>query len=389
MLIKNREQAMSRKERRVSRSSRSILYVVLSGCFALAACGGGGGNGTNPPPPPPPPPPGPLVATNICTSTPAGQTLIGALPGSGNGATYVAGSVSPVKGSVTIDVAGNYLYIPRTNLPSGDGKPRGVDKFSYRLTDHGQTSEALVSVLIDGSVRIMPIGDSITAGVSGAGSPNELPVNQQVSYRRKLFNDLEAMSSNYGINFVGSLNAEGSAANPPLADRDHEGHPGWCDDNNPSCNVSGGQTVDGNITNILNTNPPDLILLHIGTNEFSTDAGGVNSILNKINAWASTNYPVTVFLARIIPSSDGHLDVNAFNNNVQAIADDRLNAKIFMVDQQSELHNPGDPNPNKADPTLIATTAVDTLHPNQAGYERMAGRWKADIGAAGVLPTCQ
>lgn len=329
--------------------------IVLAACIALTACGGGGGGGGGG---------DPLLAQNTCMTTPVSQALSGRLPGSGS---YAAGSTLPKKGSVSIDVAGNFTYSPRGGL-------RGMDTFSYRVTSGGQSAEGVVTVLIDGAVRIMPLGDSITAGVSG-----NLALNQQVGYRRKLYNDLDAISGKYAIDFVGRRNVEGSATNIP--DRDHEGNPGWCDDNNPSCTVSGGQTLDDNITTILNSNPPDLILLHIGTNHFDTNASGMNSVLDKISLWARTNYPVTVFLARIIPTVDGTLDVNTFNDNVQNVAGNRSDVRIIIVDQQGALRT-GDP--NRADPGLMA----DNLHPNQTGYERMADRWRASITASGAVPSC-
>ena len=77
-------------------------------------------------------------------------------------------------------------------------------------------------------------------------------------------------------------------------------------------------------------------------------------------------------------------ELNTFNNNVQTIAGNRSHARIFTVDQQSQLRLSGDPNPNKADPALM----IDNLHPNQAGYDQMADRWHEDIVASGVLPDC-
>jgi hypothetical protein len=331
--------------------------LALLCCLAATSCGGGGGGGGG--------------AAQLCVSTAAGQALSGKLPGNGP---YSIGNLAPAKGNVTIDAAGNFTYTPFTGLPSGDGQARGMDRFSYRAG----SAESVVTVLIGGAVRIMPLGDSITAGVSGA-----LSQSQQVGYRRKLFNDLQALSSGYGIDFVGSRNAEGSATTLP--DRDHEGHPGWCDDNNPNCFISGSQmpTLDDNITAILNNNPPDIVLLHIGTNQFSTDSSGVNSILNKISDWAQSNYPVNVFIARIIPAVDGTLAVTTYNNNVQAIAGSRPGLQIFMVDQQSALRLASDA--NRADPVFM----VDNLHPNQSGYDRMAARWHSDLAARAVLPVCR
>lgn len=369
---------------RVSRTSNRIfLCGVLSTSLTLLACGGGGGGddggggGSG------------GGGRNFCAATPTNQTLTGTLPGGGAGARFSSGGTLPTKAaSFSIDVAGNYSYTPKSGV-------RGMDKFSYLVTNGNGTSEGVVTVLIDGSVRVMPLGDSITTGVS-EGSPTNIPPEQQVGYRRKLFNDLEALSGGYTVNFVGSLNSQGGLANPPLADRDHEGHPGWCDGNRGpgtgrSCTIPGAQAIDVNIRAFLDNNPADLILLHIGTNDLTpNDPSGVAKILDNISSWAQTpsNYPVKVFLARIIPSTNGSLDVETFNNNVQAIANSpRPGIEVRIVDQQAELRQPG-AGPNFANPALMAMGA-DTLHPNQTGYDRMANRWKNDIVASGVLPSCE
>jgi len=325
----------------------------------------------------------PPVANNACTSTPAGTPI-------GNGVltatdpdnqtlTYqlVTGGT---KGTVNVFPDGRYTYTPNTNLPSSDNKARGMDKFTFRVTDpFSLSSTAVVTVLIDGAVRIMPLGDSITAGITDGNNP---PTATRVGYRLDLFNGLTTLSAGkYGIDFVGSQ-SEGAGAG--LSDVNHEGHPGWCDDNTPTCNLGSG--IDATITDFLNTNPADVILLHIGTNSFGTSSTGVNTILDNVNTWAGSNYPVNVFVARIIPTTDGSLDVQTFNNNVAPIATDRPNVKVFRVDQQSELDKPGDPNPNVADPNLM--TVGNNLHPNAAGYTKMANRWQTDMINAGVLPNC-
>ena len=63
-------------------------------------------------------------------------------------------------------------------------------------------------------IRIMPLGDSITAGYGSAFS---------VGYRQALF--LSTVESGYEIDFVGNQK-DGEFANP-FFDADHEGHPGW------------------------------------------------------------------------------------------------------------------------------------------------------------------
>jgi hypothetical protein len=319
----------------------------------------------------------PPIAQNACVSTPINTPVSGVLSATdpeGQPLTYAPGTQGG-KGAVNLDISGNYAYTP--NNPSF----RGMDKFTYQVTDSmSKSATGTVTVLIDsitpGRVRIMPLGDSITAGFPGGGSPPSF----WAGYRLKLYNDLSALNpTQFGIDNVGSLNT-GDAT--PLADRDHEGHGGWCDDNSPFCNVSSGQNIAASVTGFLNTNPADIILLHIGTNEFDPNNAGVNSILSNISTWAQANYPVTVFVARIIPSVDGSLDVNAFNNSVASIATDRPAVKVYLVDQQGALQRSG--LPNNADPALMG----DNLHPNQTGYDKMADTWKADMLSLGVLPSC-
>jgi hypothetical protein len=149
------------------------------------------------------------------------------------------------------------------------------------------------------------------------------------------------------------------------------------------------------VIGFLDANPADVILLHIGTNNFSkTYTTGVKSILDNISTWAQSNYPVTVMVARIIPATDGSNDVQTFNNNIATMITNtspRTNVKVFMVDQQTELHLAGDATGNVADSSLMASV----LHPNDMngvapgspyGYGKMAQRWQADLITDNVAP---
>ena len=315
------------------------------------------------------------MATNACVATPANTPVTGALSATDpEGQPLVYSLLAPAgKGAVNLDTAGNFAYTPN------DPSLRGLDKFTYEVTDGALTATGTVWVAIGGAIRIDPLGDSITAGYPGDGSA----AVYWVGYRRKLFNDLTALYSTtpFGINFVGSVTT-GASASPPLADLDNEGHPGWCDDNSPYCNVSSGANIADSVSGFLDLNPPDIILLHIGTNEFSTSSAGVNTILDNISIWAQAHYPVTVFVARIIPAVDGTMNVDSFNNNVAAIATDRPAETVYLVDQQSTLQLPGQP--NTADPSLMG----DNLHPNQTGYDLMADTWEIQLLSTGVLPSC-
>ncbi|GAA3035841.1 hypothetical protein GCM10020000_11710 [Streptomyces olivoverticillatus] len=88
-------------------------------------------------------------------------------------------------------------------------------------------------------LAVMPLGDSITYGT---GSSTES------SYRAELWNQLTPHTD--------SLHFVGSQRSGKLPDPDHEGHYGW---------KIGGLT--GNIENWLVAAKPNVVLLHIGTND--------------------------------------------------------------------------------------------------------------------------
>jgi len=225
-----------------------------------------------------------------------------------------------------------------------------------------------------------------------------------VGYRKKLYNDLEILAGGrYNIDFVGSVTT--GTADTGLADNNHEGHPGWCDGPIP---CAGGGNITDYVQTWLDSEPADIILLHIGTNDFeANEAGDVagtaisppslsDSILDNIDTWESNNHPLTVFLAKIIDDTDADLsftlDVTTFNTGLDGLVAGRAGDRVFMVDQQIG-----------AGLTYVIDNTVpygDTgdmagdLHPNPAGYNKMADRWYTDITTAPVgakfqgLPQC-
>jgi lysophospholipase L1-like esterase len=335
----------------------------------LSACGGGGngggGGGSQAP-----------QAGKVCVSTPVNTVKNGTLPASDPDGQALSFDIldQPNKGSLVADANGNYTYTPATGV-------RGMDHFTFRARDtSGLEAIGTLTVLIDGAMRVMPLGDSITEGTS-IGSSESPPLAARVSYRRKLYSDLESLSGNYRVNFVGSL-SNGSAASPPIGDPHHEGHGGYCD------GIGAGGTCDGrNVADLvigwLNANPADIVLLHVGTNNFEpNNPGDVDQLLDNIESWAAAHYPVSVFLARTIPTINGNLDINTYNNGVDGVAQDRPNVRVIRVNQQTGagIHT----GPNTANSAFMG----DNLHPNQAGYDRMAAKWLADLSASGVLPDC-
>ena len=154
----------------------------------------------------------------------------------------------------------------------------------------------------------MPLGDSITTGkYSGIVITDPGGADDDIWYRKDLWQLLTG--AGYSVNFVGSQ--ENRA---PFSDRQHEGHNGQTD------TYIAENIYNTGGANRLNQNPPDVILLHIGTNSLNPDASDVADILDEIDEYQSdTGRAVTVFVARIIDMAPNNPLVTQFNDNVEAM----------------------------------------------------------------------
>ncbi len=192
-----------------------------------------------------------------------------------------------------------------------------------------------------GLVRIMPLGDSITAGVSPTDSN---------SYRKPLY--LELVNAGYSIDFVGSQ------INGDFADPDNEGHGGWHADATETSD-----DILGQVYNRLVANPADIVLLHIGTNDIflgDQDPNEISDILDEIDRYSED---ITVILALIINRRTYSPETTQFNNEVNDMAWGRIAAgdDIIIVDMEGALN--------------YSTDMEDDLHPNDNGYTKMAAVW--------------
>ena len=240
-------------------------------------------------------------------------------------------------------------------------------------------SQLILASVTGATTRIMPLGNSITQGYASG----ELNEDRQVSYRKALWDKL--INAGYDVNFVGSLNS-GSTL---FADGDHEGHPGWTDDE-----IVNGRPVTepgaGKLADWLAVYQPDIVLLHIGTNGLDPSPDDVADILDVIDNYSPDTY---VIVARIInrvccediPPCPECGITTAFNDNVEDMA-------------YSRVYNTNDPAyPDKiifgADVDLEDGAGIDyhlwpsgdmenNLHPHQdpttgeaPGYAKMANVW--------------
>jgi hypothetical protein len=200
-----------------------------------------------------------------------------------------------------------------------------------------------------GVTKIMPLGDSITRGWTGSAN--------RWGYRRPLYVSLT--NGGYEFDFVGSI-ADGNFPDP-----NHEGHDGWRADeilNGRPSEPNAGKLVDW-----LSAHQPDVVLLHIGTNDITAgneDANEVNDILDVIDDYeAQSNKRVTVILALIINRRTYNPATTEYNNEVEAMAISRIAGgdDIIIVDMEGALN--------------YSTDMYDDTHPNDNGYAKIADVW--------------
>ena len=114
----------------------------------------------------------------------------------------------------------------------------------------------------DAANRIMPLRNSITNGNASGIDPDLTAY--YVSYRKALYDRLKA--AGYVVNdnvFVGTLISGDAVAD---FDADHEGHRGWTADEIVNGIPGSGE---GKLDEWLIAEEPNIVLLHIGTNDIN------------------------------------------------------------------------------------------------------------------------
>ncbi len=190
---------------------------------------------------------------------------------------------------------------------------------------------------------IMPLGASITAGYPIEGG-----------YRIKLWNT--AVAKNWNIHFVGSL----SNGPDSLGDKNHEGHSGYRIDE-----------IAALVDNVLATYNPQMILLHIGTNDVVENYDLINapSRLKSLIEQIFHSIPtVRLLVAQIVPSTN-----QTYNDSIQ-----KFNAAIPAIVgfEQAKGYNINFVDTNSA---LTQNDLFDDIHPRLSGYNKMADVWATAI----------
>lgn len=209
------------------------------------------------------------------------------------------------------------------------------------------------------SVRILPLGDSITYG---HGSANK------GGYRLPLWNDLQERG--ISIDFVGS-----QEVGPTSFDRDNEGLPGW------KINQIASEVVGW-----LQTYQPQIILLHIGTNDFVKNDHPelATARLSHLIDLIMTTLPNAILIvAQIIPiTRNAELNAEVINYNADIPGIVRAKVARGKHVQYVDMYH-------AVSPDMLP----DQIHPNDAGYDQMAKVWlrallpllKPDKGSTRVI----
>nr|WP_062339199.1 FG-GAP-like repeat-containing protein [Herbidospora sakaeratensis] len=198
------------------------------------------------------------------------------------------------------------------------------------------------------TLRVMPLGDSITHGVGGTPGG--------VGYRARLWDLLQDDTDS--LDFVGSVDS----GQGHLPDTDHEGHPRWwvsqIDALAAECNIARYR--------------PNVVVLHIGTNDLtngqdhSTTLNRLSSLIDNVHDVAPlTTIIVSSLVPSTIPATNSRIDL--FNAYLpQAVTTWRAEGKRVRL----------------ARPILTTADLTDTLHPNNNGYRKMADSYHNAIKAA-------
>lgn len=192
-------------------------------------------------------------------------------------------------------------------------------------------------------LRIMPLGDSITQ----AEGP-------QASYRYWLWNQLVEAGASF--DFIGSKVGHHRGTEPYTDfDRDHQGH--WDFRTRDVLAVISAPTYNYQ---------PDIVLIHIGSNDMFRDGtvqGTIADIGGIIDRLRQLNPGVIIVLAKIIPSTRSLEKIIALNEAIPGlvVAKNTDASPIILVDQFAGFN--------------LTTDSYDGIHPDGSGERKISSKF--------------
>ncbi|GFE69589.1 GDSL-type esterase/lipase family protein [Chroococcus sp. FPU101] len=230
----------------------------------------------------------------------------------------------------------------------------GIDTADYSELSNGiivnLSTRIVLKPLFGTNVpKIMPLGDSITAGQHTV-SPTP------GGYRIQLWNNF--VSNGITVDFVGSqLNGPSQ-----LGDKNHEGHPGYTIDQINSLINSG----------ILNTYRPSIVTLMIGTNDILTSKsltemyGDLSNLIDRITNLSPSTQVLISSISPINPATRGQIAANKvrnFNLMIPDLVRDKaeVGKKVTFVNAGGSLS--------------LSDMVSDGFHPSATGYQKFGNEW--------------
>jgi lysophospholipase L1-like esterase len=239
---------------------------------------------------------------------------------------------------------------------------------------------AAASVSATEPIRIMPLGDSITAGYTDNPTWN---VPFGFGYRSGLYTRLT--SANYPFQYVGAsqepwngvFGVPQTVSSPDLRSVNQDYHRGY-----------GGQDagfLSANIGDWLSADSPDVILLMIGINSIGNGSSGnptaAEDNLNTLVQRIVTQRPMAhLVVAQITPYSSYTDSIVQYNNYIKNTLVPHyagLGKNVTTVDQYSNFGTG-----TTVDSSLYSNKIN---HPNAAGYDKMAQTWYTGIASLGTI----
>lgn len=259
--------------------------------------------------------------------------------------------------------AGNDIFKAGKGNDNFNGEA-GIDTADYSELSNGiianLSTRIVLKPLFGTNVpKIMPLGDSITAG--------QFPISPTPgAYRIQLWNNF--VSNGITVDFVGSQ------FNGPtqLGDKNHEGHPGY--------------TID-QINNLLNsgtlsTYQPNIITLMIGTNDILTGKsitemyGDLSNLIDRITSLSPSTQVLVSSITPIDPATRGQSAANQvtnFNLMIPDLVRDKAEAgkKVTFVNAGGRLS--------------LDDMVSDGFHPSATGYQKFGNEWYKALVARDTL----
>jgi len=211
------------------------------------------------------------------------------------------------------------------------------------------------------SIRIMPMGDSITFGIGETGG-----------YRKYLYDDLT--KKGYKIDMVGPEGASRATFNGITYDDNHAGYSGYTI--KYGLGFFSGQEGEGSLFNVLKLKDavkkaqPDIITLIIGTNDMSGQHStqSCTNDLHDLLDYIIGDMPshCTIFLSTIPDlQTNNAANVVAYNEAVKKVATEYANKNVKFADIHGCMNGMND-------------MGTDKVHPNGSGYKKM-GDYFAEV----------